>query len=367
MTPKIPIHEMVKMVGSLRLCGTDIADSVATDMRETLVDEKIYIAVTGRDLESKSSLVWAVQNSGAKEYCIVHVHQPIKYLSPNMRDLQSKKAIYIRSEAPATCQIWFTCNGYLICSSSLSQSEITRRTESLPSSSITEEDNRIRIQVAVVEAENSKREARFEAKQSENEYFEEMKHRRETEKTLSKVKEELGKMRSASETRRAKSNMVIRKLQGNYTLSMKALRRLREEQEELKMELTQLREVSKLKSKREEEEASPSKDHEPPQYFICPITQRHRCLLRHLQDIMEDPHVAADGFTYEREAIRGWFERGHKTSPMTNNSLTHTCLVPNIALRSANKNGFKLGAPESFEQRSSACKDENQKGVFLIP
>lgn len=50
---------------------------------------------------------------------------------------------------------------------------------------------------------------------------------------------------------------------------------------------------------------------------------------------MEDPHVAADGFTYEREAISDWFERGHETSPMTNKILPHTSLVPNLGLRSA--------------------------------
>lgn len=101
-------------------------------------------------------------------------------------------------------------------------------------------------------------------------YFEELKRRKETEKVLRKAKEEIEKMRSESEIQIAESNMVIRKLQDKYSLSMEALRILREEQEELKIEL---REVSKLKSKREEEEASPSNHREPPQYFICPITQ----------------------------------------------------------------------------------------------
>lgn len=62
-----------------------------------------------------------------------------------------------------------------------------------------------------------------------------------------------------------------------------------------------------------------------PPYFICPI----------FQEIMRDPHVAADGFTYEAEAIRGWLECGNKTSPMTNLNLTSCELIPNHALRSA--------------------------------
>ncbi|XP_028103297.1 U-box domain-containing protein 33-like isoform X4 [Camellia sinensis] len=62
-----------------------------------------------------------------------------------------------------------------------------------------------------------------------------------------------------------------------------------------------------------------------PSYFICPI----------FQEIMQDPHVAADGFTYELEALKGWLESGHDTSPMTNLKLPHCNLVPNHALRSA--------------------------------
>ncbi|MQL84193.1 hypothetical protein Taro_016695, partial [Colocasia esculenta] len=64
--------------------------------------------------------------------------------------------------------------------------------------------------------------------------------------------------------------------------------------------------------------------HAPP-YFMCPI----------FQEVMRDPHVAGDGFTYEGEAIRGWLEGGNKTSPMTNLNLPHTELIPNHALRSA--------------------------------
>ncbi|XP_071685745.1 U-box domain-containing protein 33-like isoform X2 [Rutidosis leptorrhynchoides] len=62
-----------------------------------------------------------------------------------------------------------------------------------------------------------------------------------------------------------------------------------------------------------------------PHYFICPI----------FLEVMQDPVVAADGFTYEAEAIRGWLDSGHKTSPMTNLELPNTNLVPNLALRSA--------------------------------
>uniref|UniRef100_A0ACD6ADY7 Uncharacterized protein n=1 Tax=Avena sativa TaxID=4498 RepID=A0ACD6ADY7_AVESA len=62
-----------------------------------------------------------------------------------------------------------------------------------------------------------------------------------------------------------------------------------------------------------------------PSYFICPISQ----------DIMNDPHIAADGFTYEGELIRSWLSTGSDTSPMTNLPLEHDELIPNLALRSA--------------------------------
>ncbi|XP_023552426.1 U-box domain-containing protein 32-like isoform X1 [Cucurbita pepo subsp. pepo] len=62
-----------------------------------------------------------------------------------------------------------------------------------------------------------------------------------------------------------------------------------------------------------------------PAHFACPI----------FQEIMKDPLIAADGFTYEADAIRGWFESGHNTSPMTNLKVEHCNLVPNYALLNA--------------------------------
>lgn len=62
----------------------------------------------------------------------------------------------------------------------------------------------------------------------------------------------------------------------------------------------------------------------PPSHFFCPI----------LQEVMEDPHVAADGFTYEYSTIRTWLENNN-TSPMTNLPLNHKNLIPNHPLRSA--------------------------------
>ena len=56
--------------------------------------------------------------------------------------------------------------------------------------------------------------------------------------------------------------------------------------------------------------------------FYCPITQ----------ELMSDPVVIADGFSYERSAIEQWME-AHSTSPKTNLPLVHQYVVPNITLK----------------------------------
>lgn len=53
-----------------------------------------------------------------------------------------------------------------------------------------------------------------------------------------------------------------------------------------------------------------------------------------MQEIMEDPHIAADGFTYEFRAIKAWLEK-HNVSPVTRLRLEHSALTPNHTLHSA--------------------------------
>lgn len=59
-----------------------------------------------------------------------------------------------------------------------------------------------------------------------------------------------------------------------------------------------------------------------PEDFYCPITT----------EVMDDPVMSADGFTYERSAIATWFQR-HDSSPMTREVVPPT-LIPNRSLRS---------------------------------
>uniref|UniRef100_A0A0D9VVE1 RING-type E3 ubiquitin transferase n=1 Tax=Leersia perrieri TaxID=77586 RepID=A0A0D9VVE1_9ORYZ len=70
---------------------------------------------------------------------------------------------------------------------------------------------------------------------------------------------------------------------------------------------------------------SASTESSTPAPFVCPISM----------DIMKDPQVASDGFTYEAEAIKCWFDRGYSRSPMTNLPLPNLNLIPNRILCSS--------------------------------
>ncbi|GLC36205.1 hypothetical protein PLESTB_001368600 [Pleodorina starrii] len=64
---------------------------------------------------------------------------------------------------------------------------------------------------------------------------------------------------------------------------------------------------------------------QPDQMFLCPITQ----------DVMQDPVIATDGYTYERSAITQWLQT-KTVSPMTNAPMPGgATLIPNHALRSS--------------------------------
>ncbi|XP_074550386.1 WD repeat, SAM and U-box domain-containing protein 1-like [Halichoeres trimaculatus] len=64
---------------------------------------------------------------------------------------------------------------------------------------------------------------------------------------------------------------------------------------------------------------------EVPDEFLCPITR----------ELMKDPVIAADGYSYERDSIESWIRGKNKTSPMTNLPLQTTLLTPNRSLKMA--------------------------------
>uniref|UniRef100_A0A0D9XM56 RING-type E3 ubiquitin transferase n=1 Tax=Leersia perrieri TaxID=77586 RepID=A0A0D9XM56_9ORYZ len=85
-----------------------------------------------------------------------------------------------------------------------------------------------------------------------------------------------------------------------------------------------------------------------PSYFLCPISQV----------IMRDPQMAADGFTYEADAIRDWLDKGLDRSPVTNQTLANRDTIPNIALRSAIHEYLKQNKMNrSFAYMNSSVSD----------
>ncbi|XP_027624245.1 WD repeat, SAM and U-box domain-containing protein 1 isoform X2 [Tupaia chinensis] len=62
-----------------------------------------------------------------------------------------------------------------------------------------------------------------------------------------------------------------------------------------------------------------------PDEFICPITR----------ELMKDPVIAADGYSYEKEAMENWISKKKRTSPMTNLVLPSVVLTPNRTLKMA--------------------------------
>ena len=63
---------------------------------------------------------------------------------------------------------------------------------------------------------------------------------------------------------------------------------------------------------------------EPPELYLCPITH----------ELMQDPVVCGDGFTYERSAIAAWMRgKSSPVSPMTGEPVKGD-LIPNHTLRS---------------------------------
>jgi hypothetical protein len=60
----------------------------------------------------------------------------------------------------------------------------------------------------------------------------------------------------------------------------------------------------------------------------------HECFCPITQEIMEDPVIVSDGHTYERVAIKKWFEMGKNSSPKTNKLLPNKSLQSNYAMKS---------------------------------
>lgn len=87
-----------------------------------------------------------------------------------------------------------------------------------------------------------------------------------------------------------------------------------------------------------------------PADFRCPISL----------ELMRDPVVVATGQTYERQSISLWIESGHNTCPKTGQTLAHTNLIPNVAL----KNLIAMWCREQKIPFENAASNEKIHGVI---
>lgn len=74
-----PVPTTTQRVGSVRSLRDRIMASreeIGEVLSPAVVDEPIYVAVSKDVKESKLNLIWAIQNSGGKRICILHVHVP---------------------------------------------------------------------------------------------------------------------------------------------------------------------------------------------------------------------------------------------------------------------------------------------------
>merc|ERR1719192_1802671 len=72
-----------------------------------------------------------------------------------------------------------------------------------------------------------------------------------------------------------------------------------------------------------EQKANAEVDRDIPEAFLCPITHR----------VIQDPVIAFDGRSYEKEAIEEYLQK-HNKSPVTGAEAITTMVFPNHDLRS---------------------------------
>lgn len=91
---------------------------------------------------------------------------------------------------------------------------------------------------------------------------------------------------------------------------------------------------------------------------ICP--DEFRCSITH--EVMHDPVITADGYTYERWAIEEWLRStdSRNTSPRTNIRLLNTTLVPNFALKALIVD-YHLG----FFPTAETCAPTPPRGILV--
>ncbi|CAN6284016.1 unnamed protein product [Urochloa humidicola] len=292
---------------------------------------------------------------------------------------KSRTATEIMQRADSSCKIWFICKGQLICTRDKEVDTAPSVTpllldfdhEALQLVPYQKEDDvqselglYDELKEACIAAENLMKRALNEtsrrqkadeevasALQKANEYqelyLEEVRKREELEQALAKANREIAQLRQANHLtmneQNTSSDVLIEEpmseeltferhiadmndvltIAGQDTEPQKEHVHIQADLDTGSRELQALLSQSKLTAFSPSSVIqSPYDEDCIPSYFLCPI----------LQEPMRDPHVAADGFTYEADAIRGWLDGGNDASPVTGEPLPHRELAPNFAL-----------------------------------
>ncbi|KAK8445503.1 hypothetical protein SEVIR_9G337100v4 [Setaria viridis] len=294
--------------------------------------------------------------------------------SRKMDKPKSRTATEIMQRADPSCKIWFTCKGHLICTRGKEVEPAPSATPLLPDFDhqalqlipYQKEDDiqselglYDELKEACIAAENLMKRALNEssrrlkaddevvsALQKANEYqelyLEEVRKREELEEALARANWEIAQLKQANHLPMDEQNTFPDELQeamseeltfewrilgmddvlgtaGQDTEPQKEHVRIQTDLDAGGRELQALLSQSKLTAFSPSSVIQSPYDEEcVPSYFLCPI----------LQEPMRDPHVAADGFTYEAGAIRGWLDGRNDASPVT----AHRELAPNFAL-----------------------------------
>ncbi|XP_048593655.1 U-box domain-containing protein 56 isoform X2 [Brassica napus] len=244
--------------------------------------------------------------------------------SEDMVNITSRKFDYVTKHAPHCCKIWLVGNGNLIHTrgSPHPSSESLTSLQGLDSALVPYEE-------AVGGAHDNESHALSSpedqsARGFETMYYEEQRRGLEIEERRIKAEEDL---RAEIENMKGIQKELEEQLYIDCPRQFEMFQRERDEAMKTTVELLRLLNLDNSESASHSPSSSfqRSVSNEPPPYFLCPITQ----------EVMREPSVAADGHTYEAEALREWLDNGHDTSPMTNLKLAHRNLVPNHPLRSA--------------------------------
>jgi len=147
---------------------------------------------------------------------------------------------------------------------------------------------------------------------------------------LKQLEELMANLRSSGDTQtNLEAELVVRHQE--LVELKKAIQQQRELVEQYEAERQIM--ANRLKEERERMERRLKEEQMRVESLRCGSPPEELCDMIFTSELMNDPVVAEDGFTYERSAIEKWFKTS-RTSPNTGALLQHTNLIPNNSLRS---------------------------------